>query len=148
MERLTERVPNDGKPFYRFSNASGVEVRYRYCIGIERAVDRLAAYEDTDKTPEELAEWVKADQEGRLVVLPCKVGDMVYVIERDYDEETGIPECYVEEYEFDYDMLESYGSDIFQTREKAVAQIEQYVNEAAEYVSALKENALMEESKQ
>ncbi len=61
---------------------------------------RLKAYEDTERTPEEidmdheaaeqlrhlcrdcdlgrLEELVKADKEGRTVVLPCKVGDVVY----------------------------------------------------------------------
>ena len=61
---------------------------------------RLKAYEDTERTPEEidmdheaaeqlrhlcrdcdlgrLEELVKADEDGRLVVLPCKVGDTVY----------------------------------------------------------------------
>lgn len=58
--------------------------------------ERLKAYEDTGLTPElvqetaELAiwvhdngiekikEWIKADKDGRLMVLPCKVGDTVY----------------------------------------------------------------------
>ena len=61
---------------------------------------RLKAYEDTERTPEEidmdheaaeqlrhlcrdcdlgrLEELVKADKEGRTVVLPCKVGDTLY----------------------------------------------------------------------
>lgn len=64
---------------------------------------RLKAYEDTGLTPEEiktpsedtminlaaqalcvepsrLRELAKADKDGRLEVLPCKVGDMVWVI--------------------------------------------------------------------
>ena len=69
-------------------------------------VDRLAAYEDTGLTPEEvlpkdkadeialklmrladlenlcsydrLRELAEADKDGRVVVLPCKVGDTVY----------------------------------------------------------------------
>lgn len=58
--------------------------------------ERLKAYENTGLTPElvretaELAiwvhdngiekikEWIKADKDGRLVVLPCKMGDRVY----------------------------------------------------------------------
>lgn len=61
-------------------------------------VELLAAYEDTGLTPElvretaELAiwvhdnglekikEWIKADKDGRLVVLPCKAGDTVYEV--------------------------------------------------------------------
>ena len=69
----------------------------------EHAMDfywRLKAYEDTELTPEEidmdheaaetlrqlcrdydldrLEELVKADKDGRVVALPCKVGDTVY----------------------------------------------------------------------
>lgn len=45
-------------------------------------IDRLAAYEDTGLTPEQCAKYAKADKDGRLVVLPCKVGDSYYTIER------------------------------------------------------------------
>ena len=74
-----------------------------YCRN--RLKDRLAAYEDTRLTPERCAEFARADAEGRyivmrdaeqegvarlrelaeadkdgrLVVLPCKVGDTVWV---------------------------------------------------------------------
>jgi hypothetical protein len=74
-----------------------------YCRN--RLKDRLAAYEDTGRTPEEvtalgslfdyaleesktlteqlallncLRELAEADKDGRLVVLPCKVGDTVW----------------------------------------------------------------------
>lgn len=79
-----------------------------YCRN--RLLDRLVKYEDTGLEPEEvlpkdkadeialklmrladleslcsytrLRELAEADKDGRLVVLPCKVGDMVYVINR------------------------------------------------------------------
>ena len=65
------------------------------------ALDRLAAYEDTGLTPEQcenakdiiesafsddtskaerIRELLKADRDGRLVVLPCKVGDRLYEV--------------------------------------------------------------------
>lgn len=70
------------------------------------AIDRLAAYEDTGLTPEQvkdmadsaetrllmwfesrygfpagqLMELIEAEQAGRLVVLPCKAGDAVFFI--------------------------------------------------------------------
>lgn len=69
-----------------------------YCRN--RLKDRLADYEDTERTPEEidmdheaaetlrqlcrncdldrLKKLAEADRDGRLVVLPCKVGDTVY----------------------------------------------------------------------
>lgn len=48
------------------------------------AIDRLAAYEDTGLTPDKLAhaaELLKAEKEGRCMVLPCKPSDVtVYQI--------------------------------------------------------------------
>lgn len=90
MERLT--YFKDG---YWRVNFSGVQYQADF-------VDRLAAYEDTGLTPEEikapftedtminlaaqalgvepsrLRELAEADKAGRVVVLPCKVGDTVY----------------------------------------------------------------------
>ena len=87
MERLT--YFKDG---YWRVNFSGVQYQADF-------VDRLAAYEDTGLTPEEikapftedtminlaaqalgvepsrLRELAEADKDGRVVVLPCKVGD-------------------------------------------------------------------------
>lgn len=50
------------------------------CEHQDSANSRLAAYENTGNPPEQVAEWAKAEQEGRLVVLPCKVGNTVYFI--------------------------------------------------------------------
>lgn len=52
--------------------------------------DRLFAYENSGLTPAEVAELAKAKAEGRLVVLPCKVGDTVYLIVHGYVEETKV----------------------------------------------------------
>ena len=85
-------------------NFSGVQYQADF-------VDRLAAYEDTGLTPEEvlpkdkadeialklmrladleslcsydrIRELAEADKDGRVVVLPCKVGDTVWRIVRD-----------------------------------------------------------------
>ena len=59
----------------------------------EQALKKLAAYEDTGLTPEDirfihmtqlitperLSEIVRAETEGRMVILPCKVGDTLFV---------------------------------------------------------------------
>lgn len=88
MERLTYR-DKDGFPMMK--KRGGFK---------QGGVERLAAYEDTELEPEEidmdheaaeqlrqlcrdcdldrLEKLVEADRAGRLVVLPCKVGDMVY----------------------------------------------------------------------
>ena len=106
MERLTNK---------READAQREEYKRRLANGYPRNIPeerflRLAAYEDTGRTPEEVTalgnlfdyaleesktlteqlallnrirELVKADKDGRLVVLPCKVGDTVYF--RTYD---------------------------------------------------------------
>ena len=78
-----------------------------YCRN--RLLDRLVEYEDTGLMPEEVSALVKdwsdlrtiigecggidrlrelaeADKDGRLVVLPCKVGDVMYKLFREYTE--------------------------------------------------------------
>lgn len=95
MERLTTRDANCADPKVLY----GVWVKNHDYIS---AANRLADYEDTGLTPQEvlsmkfewcammdalnsigggytrLRELTEADKGGRLVVLPCKVGDTVY----------------------------------------------------------------------
>lgn len=107
MERLTERTSSGAANlaypaacYFNDGTRDGIATSaYR-----QKAINRLAAYEDTGLEPEEiktafnegallkltaqylsttpdrLREWAKADKDGRLVVLPCKVGDTVYAI--------------------------------------------------------------------
>nr|UVY57533.1 MAG: hypothetical protein [Bacteriophage sp.] len=101
MERLT--YFKDG---YWRVNFSGVQYQADF-------VDRLAAYEDTGLSPEKVS-WMKevveaafdndtsrierahnlhvADKEGRVVVLPCKVGQRVFSL---MDMDKHISECEV-----------------------------------------------------
>ena len=109
-------------------------------------IDRLAAYEDTGLAPEEISdaviaaklmakskivscfgvdadhvrELVQAEQDGRLEVHPCKVGDTVYQIdaERVYESEVKwiIFDC--DDIAFDERAI---GGSIFLTREEAEA---------------------------
>ena len=68
MKRLTERRPNG------VINVNFIEVK-------ESAMSRLAAIEDIlgdEYELERLRELAQADREGRVVVLPCNVGDTVY----------------------------------------------------------------------
>lgn len=44
------------------------------------AITRLAEYEDSGLSPEEVQELAKAKAEGRLVVLPCKTEDTVFIV--------------------------------------------------------------------
>ena len=99
MERLTIPDVRVDEHTTRRTMIDGEAVR-------EHAMDfywRLKAYEDTGLTPEDCArateiddilldeyypigrmrELIKADRDGRLVVLPCKVGEKLWVIGRD-----------------------------------------------------------------
>ena len=98
MERLTNKREADAqREGYERRLANG----YQRSIPVERFL-RLAAYEDTGLEPDEvnalqkdwsdlctvigecggidrLRELAEADKAGRLVVLPCKVGDTVWI---------------------------------------------------------------------
>lgn len=54
---------------------------------------RLKAYEDIAELcggADRLRELAEADKDGRVVVLPCKVGDTVYMIEHIFDIDNGV----------------------------------------------------------
>ena len=123
------------------------------CKWEEAAWSRLAAYEDTGLTPVEVSTLVKdwndlctivgecggisrvrvlaeADKDGRLSVLPCKVGDTVWRIVR--DGEPHITRDEVRDMYFADDMTpcielvggrvtftEKFGKTVFLTREEA-----------------------------
>ena len=106
MERLTKRLPG-GAANYNYPKScyigdrSGAD-RISQSAFRQRCVEQLADYEDTKLTPEEidmdheaaeqlrhlcrncdldrLKKLAKADKDGRLVVLPCKVGTATYYI--------------------------------------------------------------------
>lgn len=110
------------------------------------AAARLAAYEDTGlepedikkvfnadavlklaaqvlgTTPERLRELVQAEQDGRLAVLPCKVGDTVYAAET--SPVIPLSVAYVGVYldgadGGDWEALDNIGKTVFLTREEA-----------------------------
>ena len=98
MERLTEWLPAGTAANVKYPEGADAVIKSAYK---QKAFDRLAAYEDTGLEPREVSaivkEWsdlctvigecggidrlrelAEADKDGRLVVLPCKVGDTVY----------------------------------------------------------------------
>ena len=109
MERLTEKHYLGTDHYMKCSGNCNVDMDCIDCPSFDRLVERLAAYEDTGLTPERCAEFARADAEGRyivmrdaeqegvarlrelaeadkdgrLVVLPCKVGDTLWVTGRD-----------------------------------------------------------------
>ena len=124
------------------------------CI-VPRIYDRIAAYEDTGLEPEEVAdavtaaklmarskivscfgvdadhirELVEAEQDGRLVVLPCKVGDHVWADGREaivvwffgYKTERYLHAQFFNNAEYTDIPFYEIGKTVFLTREEAEA---------------------------
>lgn len=116
---------------------------------IRQLYSALAAYEDTGLTPKEakrmsnilmdvgidyncsweyvknwlldnrLRELAEADKDGRVVVLPCKMGDTVYYIRREFDGTDVVGEA-----EFWWSDIPYIGKTIFITREEAEKALE------------------------
>lgn len=101
MERLTEKHYLGTDHYMKCSGSCNVDMDCIDCPSFDCLVERLAAYEDTGLEPkqcenakiiiesafsddaskaERIRELLKADKAGRLVVLPCKVGDRLYEV--------------------------------------------------------------------
>ena len=161
MERLTF----EGN-FCEIARCKEVKCPYDTACSQKQVWERLKAYEDTGLTPEEikapftedaminlaaqalgvepsrLRELAVADQEGRVVVLPCKVGHRVFAL---LDTDKHISECEVKQIGLgnesgfvglepigargrEYGVsLKGFGKTVFLTREeaeKALAEME------------------------
>lgn len=102
VERMMERITFDGN-FCDISQCRELPCQHGGNCSQKQVWERLKEYEDTGLTPEEFhAYWVfledmigeqkasealdrfrqlvKADRDGRVVVLPCKVGDRLYEV--------------------------------------------------------------------
>ena len=128
--------------------------------------ERLAAYEDTGLTPEEikapftedtminlaaqalgvepsrLRELAEADKDGRLVVLPCKMGDKLYRVFAGeiFEHRVGSMKYFaiqgrwdIETYPFCPCVESSIGKTIFLTREEAEKTLETMRKEETEH---------------
>ena len=165
MERLTKR-DNDGQAMMDCEKCKAdwtgkhgkpmVDCTALYCRN--RLKDRIAAYEDTGLTPEEIAAMqhtlseyhkvadplLKAQADGRLVVLPCKVGQRVFAL---LDTDKHISECEVKQIGLGNEIgfvgiepigargreygvsIKGFGKTVFLTREAAEAALEAMKNE-------------------
>lgn len=146
MERLTEKHygAND---YYMTCSAECERDQCVECAELEKIVNLLGAYEDTGLTPEgvealtlsmmgkavaEIKEFdglpidrqkelAEADKEGRVVVLPCKVGDTVYMISWRLN---GRHEIEERVFSLTYFDPAKYGKDYFLSREEAEKALE------------------------
>jgi hypothetical protein len=96
---------------------------------IPAAIDRLVEYESL--IPLETArEWVNAYEDGRLVVLPCKVGDIVYIPHIGKVIERVIKDFRIDEFNptmnigTHYIGMKMIGKTVFLTRAEAEAALE------------------------
>lgn len=144
MERLTEKHYLGTDHYMKCSGNCNVDMDCIDCPSFDRLVERLAAYEDTGLTPKEFAAyWVfiqdligdqkasealshllylaQADKDGRLVVLPCKVGDTVYMISWRLN---GRHEIEERVFSLTYFDPAKYGKDYFLSREEAEKALE------------------------
>lgn len=92
-------------------------------------IDLNTGGEDFQDIIDKLAEYEAAEEEGILVVLPCKVGDFVYKIIYQRDNFDDRPYRIVTKVRFRFDMIDDIGKTIFLTREEAEKKLEEIKHE-------------------
>ena len=99
MERLTERFSNGQAAVLGCGNNCKYDFKYcnnhlEDCPTINEIYERLALYEDTDLTPEQMKQIDKAyselakelhDWQENGIKLPCRAGDTMYVVTHPYN---------------------------------------------------------------
>lgn len=106
-ERLTEEWYDDMEQFDRYAPKSpNIEIN---CGGddFQRIIDKLAEYEI-------------AEDEGRLVILPCKIGTIVYAIRQSWYGYV------IDKKRFSYEMIGKVGRSVFFTCEEAEKALKEY----------------------
>lgn len=119
MERLTEKHYLAEDHYMKCSEDCNVDIDCVDCPAFDKLIERLAAYEDTGLTPEEikapftedaminlaaqalgvepsrLCELAEADKDGRVIVLPAKKGDTwkkaMSILDKKYAEAKKLP---------------------------------------------------------
>ena len=151
MERLTEKHYLAEDHYMKCSEDCNVDMDCVDCPAFDKLIERLAAYEDTGMTPEEikapftedaminlaaqalgvepsrLRELAVADKDGRVVVLPCKEGTTVYCISLPIATYPDKRKPEVVPIAFTRNDLLKFGTRVFLTREeaeKALAEME------------------------
>ena len=133
MERLTQRL-RTGEVLM----ASKYEEQYTEQEWISVLQDRLAAYEDTRLEPEEITAMqrtldeyhkvadplLRAQADGRLVVLPCQVGTATYYIRYPIAVYPDESEPEIKRGIFTLCDLDRVGHSVFLTREEAEKALE------------------------
>lgn len=83
-----------------------------------------SAFSDDTSKAERIRELLKADKDGRVVVLPCKVGDTVWRIKRTFEEYPDRSKPYIEQSGFLLQDVFNISKTVFLTREEAESALE------------------------
>ena len=140
MERLTF----EGN-FCEIAQCACMKCPYDTDCSQKQVWERLKAYEDSGLSPEDAAnlhailrlgdgmtlmrlrELAVADQEGHVIVLPCKVGDTIWRLKRTFETYPDKSKPYTEADGFLLQDIWNVGKNVFLTREeaeKALAEME------------------------
>ena len=115
MERLTEKHYLAEDHYMKCSEACSVDMDCVDCPAFDKLIERLAAYEDSWLSPQACAqaaeiekqlasydfsakkmlEFIRADKDGRVIVLPAKKGDTwkkaMSILDKKYAEAKKLP---------------------------------------------------------
>lgn len=143
MERLTEKHYLAEDHYMKCSGTCHGDMDCIDCPAFDQFVERLAAYEDIAELcggVDRLRELSEADKDGRVVVLPCKVGQRVFAL---MDMDKHISECEVKRIGMGNEIgfiglepigargreygvsLNGFGKTVFLTREEAEKALEE-----------------------
>ena len=118
--RTTLTEVRNGENVIPLRNAvCGIDMPY-WCIDEANDNEKFLSGDAADK----LAEYEKAEAEGRIVVLPCKVGAKVWFIKKDSVPDDDYRMSFHYEWTMGYvhfqlSMIEKLGKTMFLTREEA-----------------------------
>lgn len=112
MERLTENVLGNIQ-----LKACGNDFCKEICI--EHDEEKSCNNCPIQKAFEKLAEYEDLEEQGKLLKLPCAVGDTYYRIENDGANPPYISEWEVRTIEFCVNVRDSIGKTVFLTRQEA-----------------------------
>ena len=139
-----ERITFEGN-FCEIARCKEVKCPYDTNCSQKQVWERLKQYEDSKRTPEQiealeaaligkavaqitefeglpiarLRELAVADQEGRVIVLPCKVGDTIWRLKRTFETYPDKSKPYTEADGFLLQDIWNVGKNVFLTREEA-----------------------------
>ena len=147
-----ERMTFEGN-FCEIARCKEVKCPHDTACSQKQVWERLKQYEDTKRTPEQiealeaaiigkavaqitefeglpiarLRELAVADKDGRVIVLPCKVGDPIWRLKRTFETYPDESKPYTEADGFLLQDIWNVGKNVFLTREeaeKALAEME------------------------